>query len=453
MKRTIYFALAFLLIQGSSSFAQDDRGGRGGEGGNNYGNSGGHNNGGKARKGNKSNNKNRQPRANNNRGGGGYNNNNNRNYSNNNRNYTNRGNQNYGQNGRSNQRITGSAQLRSMGVHSFPHPFTNRSQMMMTDQAHSTINFPHEGLGGVALHASVYNRTYLSSPAIRAHMNLVMGAGFNRTVVNFNVTENMPGRYYWHAYNGFNYCHYYYGGYHWYGWYFGNSYFWTRYWGNHFWWYDPVYFRWCYWWDGGWWWQDPYHINVVYVYDNGNYVSTSAGAGVNVAVEGNPSAPGARVFNSPDGSRMIKVTGSAQDAFLYDTSSSPSFQPIYLASGVKDVKISNTTNGRPLQVMLILNDGSFDLFDNQGNPYNGNGAPPVNGAESNYNPPPSDNGGNPPPADNGGGNVPPGDNGGNPPTGNGGNAPPADNGGNPPADNGGNAPPAGGNPPPAPAGT
>jgi hypothetical protein len=224
----------------------------------------------------------------------------------------------------------------------------------------------------------------------------------------------------------------------------GSSYFWTRYWGNHMWWYDPVYFRWCYWWDGGWWWQDPYHVNVVYVYNNGNYVSTSAGAGVDVAVA-NPSAP-ARIFTSPDGSRMVKVTGSAQDAFLYDTSSTPSFQPIYLASGVKDVKLSNTTNGRPLQVMLILNDGSFDLFDDQGNPYNGNGGP-ANNAGNNYNPPPSDNGGNPPPSDNGG-NPPVMDNGGN-------DSGPGSGVNPPPADNGNNPPPADKltNPPPAPSGT
>ena len=27
-------------------------------------------------------------------------------------------------------------------------------------------------------------------------------------------------------------------------------------------------------------------------------------------------------------------------------------------------------NGRPLEIILTLNDGSYDMFDNYGNPYN-----------------------------------------------------------------------------------
>ena len=168
-------------------------------------------------------------------------------------------------------------------------------------------------------------------------------------------------------------------------------------------------------------------MNVVYVYVNGNYVSSTAGSDVNVTVE-NPSKPAGRVFNSPDGTRMVKVSGSGEDAFLYDTANPPAFQPIYLASGVKEVKISNTSNGRPLQIMLILNDGSFDLFDDQGNPFNGNGGSGGGngGGNTSYNAPPVDNGANnPPPADEGAA-QPSGPSGGSPPP----------NSGNPPAPNG-----------------
>ncbi len=58
-----------------------------------------------------------------------------------------------------------------------------------------------------------------------------------------------------------------------------------------------------------------------------------------------------------------------QDAYLYDTSKEPSFNPVYLASGVKDVQFSDTSSGRPLQIVLKLNDNSFDIFDGQGLPY------------------------------------------------------------------------------------
>ncbi|HTC20203.1 MAG TPA: hypothetical protein VK859_05100, partial [bacterium] len=73
---------------------------------------------------------------------------------------------------------------------------------------------------------------------------------------------------------------------------------------------------------------------------------------------------------SPDGTRVVKVATDTQDAFLYDTANPPSFQPIYLASGVQSVQFSDAGNGRPMEIILKLNDGSFDMFDGQGNPYN-----------------------------------------------------------------------------------
>jgi hypothetical protein len=48
------------------------------------------------------------------------------------------------------------------------------------------------------------------------------------------------------------------------------------------------------------------------------------------------------------------------------------FKAKYLASGVTDVRFSNTDNGKPLQIMLSLSDGTFELYDADGNPVGGN---------------------------------------------------------------------------------
>jgi hypothetical protein len=41
-----------------------------------------------------------------------------------------------------------------------------------------------------------------------------------------------------------------------------------------------------------------------------------------------------------------------------------------MASGVQSVQFSDPNNGRPLEIILKLNDGSYDMFNAQGNPYN-----------------------------------------------------------------------------------
>jgi hypothetical protein len=64
---------------------------------------------------------------------------------------------------------------------------------------------------------------------------------------------------------------------------------------------------------------------------------------------------------------MIKLAGDSHDAFLYDTSGASAFKAKYLASNVTDVHFSNTDNGKPLQIMLGLADGSFELYDADGN--------------------------------------------------------------------------------------
>jgi len=340
-------------------------------------------------------------------------------------------------------RVAVSAQFRGLGVRSYPKPYA-RTQLLNVPRERSAIAFPVRGPGDIFVHANVFARTNFSSnPVIRTHMALITGGAFRAQIGIYNANERIVGNYYWHTGNGFNYCHYYdRWGYHWYGWYLGNAYFWTRWYSNNWWWYDPAYYRWCYWHDGGWWWQDPDTTNV-YVYNNGSYMPADGGvnANVNVNVGNGQGAPNAQAqvqtqggnntFYSNDGSREVKLVGA--DAFLYDVSGQNLFKPVYLGTNVTSVKFSNTSNGKPLQVMLLFGDGSFGLFDNQGNSINGgnnspvnNNQPPANNMDSSMN-----NGGAGQPSVGGNDNPPsvpqsdsPGNGNAQPPAGGNGNPPP-----------------------------
>jgi hypothetical protein len=263
--------------------------------------------------------------------------------------------------------------------------------MLTADAQHSTINRPMVGPSGEALHASVIEPRGANALIVQNHMNgFAHNATFTAQIGVYNTHETMANHYYWHSWGGYNYCHYYDPwGYHWYGWYWGGSCFWTRWYGNNWWWYDPVYFRWCYWHDGGWWWQDPYQTQVIYVYNNGQYESATAPANQtasNAPAPENGQAPAGQApgpsasYSSKDGTRMVKIAGG--DAFLYDTApGDTNNKPYYLGSGVKEVKFSGGQNGGPLQILLIMDDGSFQMLDADGNPINAsNGAsnPPAN---------------------------------------------------------------------------
>ncbi len=257
--------------------------------------------------------------------------------------------------------------LQRLGVKNLPPAFKDHHQILQADRAHSSIRYPASGPQGRPLHAAVFEPSAMNNTVVRSHMGLVnTNIAFRAQITHFNNVEILRNNYYWHSYGGFNYCHYYDPwGYHWYGWYLGSSYFWTRYWNNYYWWYDPVSFRWCYWWDGNWWWNNPAHVEAAYVYNNGNYIPSDS------ANTEAPSGTAAIEYRSQDGSRMVKIVGT--DAFLYDTADTGvDNKPVFLGSNVTNVKFSKTSDGKPLQVMLEYNDGTFGLFDADGNPAVGN---------------------------------------------------------------------------------
>jgi hypothetical protein len=256
-----------------------------------------------------------------------------------------------------------SRRLREMGIGNIPK-FDPRKKILNTDRSRSVLVRPSAGPKGVSLHAAMIAPNRGNGLVVRARME---GMVRNRTLAmqltSYNRMETRRGHYYWHRWNGTDYCHYCDPwGYDWYGWYWGDTCFWARWYDDDWWWYDPAMARWCYWNDGWWWWRDPADIQVVYVYDDGRYVP--AGEESVPAPENSPSAE----YRSPDGTRTVKIVDG--DAFLYDTGDhSAENKPVYLGSDVQKVQFSSTGDEKSLQVLLTFKDGSFKLFDSEGNPY------------------------------------------------------------------------------------
>ncbi len=258
--------------------------------------------------------------------------------------------------------------IQTLSVLVKPEYIVNREEVIHTDRTHSLIAYPKEDLDKRPLNSTGFSPRNFNNEKIRTHMVFVSREEWQEKMNGLSRTEFRPNQYYWHRDQDFNYCHYVDGsGYHWFGWYLGNRYFWTRYFSNRWWWYDADFDRWCFWNNGYWWWQDPNHMGDLYCYDDAQYLAFNS-LEDNVAVT-IPDSVNLQTYLSPDKTRMIKVVAETHDAFIYDTSIPPVFPPAYLASGVKDVIFSDISNGRPLEIILKLNDGSFDMFDGNGNPY------------------------------------------------------------------------------------
>ncbi|MDD2772430.1 MAG: hypothetical protein PHP45_01900 [Elusimicrobiales bacterium] len=218
------------------------------------------------------------------------------------------------------------------------------------------------------------------------HHNAVAG---NRAVVGDIMArqrgEGMRNHYYWHTAGGVRYAHYFDDhNVHWYGFYHGPSFYWTRFYENRWWWFDPGFARWVFWWDGYWWWQGP--GAALYVYVDNSYYPYEAEQG-NVIVkkpetmlppDEQPASPSeGRNWTSPDGKRMVQLTGPRAEAFLYSVSGSS--EPVfaaYLGQGVEKVRFSGGKPGQPLQILLDFKDGTFALYDIDGNALDGPVPPP-----------------------------------------------------------------------------
>ncbi len=255
--------------------------------------------------------------------------------------------------------------LSTLGVKTMPHSVLN-TQMPDVTRNSPKLVYPRTGANGSALRASAVSPRS-NSAFVQSHMAAFAGnRSFMGQVNGYNRTENRAGQYYWHNWNGSNYCHYCdFNGCNWYGCYAGGLCFWSCYYGDNWWWYDSGYGRWCYWDNNYWWWQNPYDVNQTYVYNNGDYVSADNSQNA-PQTNGQTASTPQGIYDSKDGTREVKVTGDQQDAFLFDKSNPTAFQPVYLSSGVKTVSFSNPAKGQPPHVALVLADGSFELFDENG---------------------------------------------------------------------------------------
>ena len=262
--------------------------------------------------------------------------------------------------------------LQALGVKASPRVITDRAEIVATDRKHSAVRLPLKGPDNRPLMAKQVTARHLNDNVVRKQIALVDNEDYRRRILADNARETRVNEYYWHHDNGFDYCHTIDGsGYHWYGWYAGDQFFWTRNYAGRWWSYDSDFGRWNFWNDGYWWWQDPNHIGDLYCYTDSGYVPANS-ADDPIVVASTDQAGGVS-YNAPDGTRAVKVFGDSKDAFLYDTANPPTFDPVYLASGVQSLEFSDTGNGRALEIILKLQDGSFDMFDAQGHPYNAAG--------------------------------------------------------------------------------
>ena len=225
------------------------------------------------------------------------------------------------------------------------------------------------------------------------------------TIVGLAAVETQRDHYYWHTDNGVRYAHYYDAhGTHWYWFYHGTTCYWTRYYENRWWWHDDHFNRWVYFADDHWWWQAPNGVSYVYV-DNNYYpyeqggVVTVKNAELQAPPSTNPAPNEGRGTASPDDRRMVQIFGEANEAFLYDQSSGKPVFLRYLGQDVDKVRFSGGTSGRALQILLDFKDGSFAMFDADGNtleaPAAPSGVPP--GATTEALPPPAPGDQPPPP--------------------------------------------------------
>jgi hypothetical protein len=75
---------------------------------------------------------------------------------------------------------------------------------------------------------------------------------------------------------------------------------------------------------------------------------------------------GNRSFVSPDATREVRIYGDQHEAFLYDRTGggAPRFIGL-LASGARRAQFSETSSDH-LQILLLMHDGSYDVFDADG---------------------------------------------------------------------------------------
>ena len=261
-----------------------------------------------------------------------------------------------------------------------------RTSVMIRMQNRSV---PHSSVGPTAIvrdRAQVsYPSTFGNGSRITAraavsppsqHTAIVRNTGVIRSIQSSQRVEIVPNRYYWHNAGGVRYCHFFNGGIHWYGFYNGPSFYWTRFYSGFWWWFDVNFDRWVYWQDGYWCWPGP--DGVVYDYVDNNYYPADEQGNVTVKtpevlappkeVPKASTATEAKSWKSPDGKRMVQLSGANSEAFLYDNSAAQPIYLKYLGKDVENVRFAGGNEGKPVRILIDFKNGSFAMTSENGDP-------------------------------------------------------------------------------------
>ena len=176
--------------------------------------------------------------------------------------------------------------------------------------------------------------------------------------------EAAPRRHYWHESGGRRYSHFFDGRVHWYGYPFASGFFWLRPYGGLWWTWDARFSRWVYWNDGFWWWLGPGGVQYVYIRDD-YYPYDAARRAAYAAAPAPPFAPQGS-WTSPDGRRLVEVSGADAQALLYDKTPVMPLYLGFLVRGVAKVRFSTAAPGAPPTIALELRDESLAVFDYDG---------------------------------------------------------------------------------------
>jgi hypothetical protein len=253
-------------------------------------------------------------------------------------------------------------------------------------------------------------------------MTPLIGSTFASQVQRYNRKETGPGQYYWHFYQKRRYSHFTDSqGNHWYG---GASdeanHKWAMLlWKNgRFWWHDTNNDRWLYYYKTYWWAQDDQNPSMVDVYLNGNYYPCDRTGLIQIPQatqgrwdsdhqrrgrdkrdedrahtggqgddrgkdwkhqDGQKDRAGANDNNNagsrdlgeskyydPAKTRLVTVSGTNRDAFLYDVTPAHTLDHVYLISNVADVQFANDATGKAWMITFILQDGTRKGYNADG---------------------------------------------------------------------------------------
>jgi hypothetical protein len=236
---------------------------------------------------------------------------------------------------------------------------------VLTPGSHAMPPHPQTGMNGRPLQTHTIAPGHMNFSIVRDHMAFLGGHSnlFGNLAISRQLRgEHVLGRYYWHHYGDFDYCHYNdRWGHHWYGWYYGDDCFWTAYADNLWWYYDDSYARWYFWSHGAWCWEASLEPTVVY--------EAAPDATDDSAEAQEPSSfadllpQGA--YRSPDGSCLVRVTGDMGNAYLVTERAGRQSLRL-LARGATGVKFHASADGEDTEIMLTLEDGRSLVFDASG---------------------------------------------------------------------------------------